>query len=242
MIRLPTIVLVHGALTDASVWAEVAPRLTGHSSAVLAPAMPLRGLEADTAYLSAFLDTIEGPLVLVGHSYAGTVISHPALAKADLKALVYVSAFAPDSGESSGELNGRWPGSKLGDETVLTRPYPGGTDLYLRPERFAEVYADDLPSAKAEILALAQRPIDVAALGESFEGEPLWRRVPCWMLISTKDASLPLEAQRFMAQRAKATTLEVACSHATPLAQPAETANLILLAVAQVAEVDRRVN
>jgi pimeloyl-ACP methyl ester carboxylesterase len=126
MARLPTIVLVHGALTDACVWAKVAPWLTGHSSAVLAPAMPLRGLEAGTAYLSAFLDTIDGPLMLVGHSYAGTVISHPALSKVDLKALVYVSAFAPDSGESTGELNARWPGSKLGDETVLTRPIPAG--------------------------------------------------------------------------------------------------------------------
>jgi pimeloyl-ACP methyl ester carboxylesterase len=240
MTRPPTIVLVHGALSDASVWAEVAPRLTAQSSVVLAPAIPLRGLETDAAYLSAFLDTIHGPLVLVGHSYGGTVISHPTLAKADIKALVYISAFAPESGESSIALNTRWSGSKLGDDAVLTRSYPGGTDLYLRSERFAEVYADDLPSAKVEILALTQRPIDVAALAASFEGEPLWRRVPSWMLISTKDASLPVEAQRFMAQRAQATTREVACSHATPLAQPAETANLILLAVAHVADVNRR--
>jgi pimeloyl-ACP methyl ester carboxylesterase len=232
MTRLPTIVLVHGALTDASIWAEVVPRLTSQSYVVLAPAISMRGLETDAAYLSAFLDTIEGPLVLVGHSYGGTVISHPAVAKADVKALVYISAFAPESGESSVALNTRWPGSKLGDDTVLTRSYPGGTDLYLRPERFAEVYADDLPAAKVEILALTQRPIDVTALDGSFEGEPHWRRVPSWMLISTKDASLPVEAQRFMAQRARATTLEVACSHATPLAQPAETANLILSAVA----------
>jgi len=236
----PTIVLVHGALSDASFWAEVAPRLLRQSAIVLAPAMPLRGLETDVAYLSAFLDTIEGPLVLVGHSYGGTVISHPALAKADVKALVYIAAFAPESGESCVALNTRWPGSKLGDEAVLTRPHPGGNDLYLRPEHFAEVYADDLPAAKVELLALTQRPIDVATLGGSFEGEPLWRRVPSWMLISTKDASLPVEAQRFMAQRAQATTLEVVCSHAAPLSQPAETANWILLAVAHAADVDQR--
>jgi pimeloyl-ACP methyl ester carboxylesterase len=240
MTRSPTIVLVHGALSDASVWAEVIPRLTAQSSVVLAPAIPLRGLETNAAYLSAFLETVEGPLVLVGHSYGGTVISHPSLAKADVKALVYIAAFAPESGESCVELNTRWPGSKLGDEAVLTRPYPGGTDLYLRSERFAEVYADDLPAEKVELLALTQRPIDVAALGGSFEGEPRWRRIPSWMLISTKDASLPVEAQRFMAQRAQATTLEVACSHAAPLSQPAETANLILLAVANAADADRR--
>jgi pimeloyl-ACP methyl ester carboxylesterase len=126
---LPEIVLVHGALTDASVWNAVAARLQSQGFPTIAPALPLRGLGSDAAYLSAFLETIKGPFVLVGHSYGGSIISHPALAKHDLKALVFISAFAPDSGESTADLNGRWPGSKLSQSATIVRPYPGGQDL-----------------------------------------------------------------------------------------------------------------
>ena len=228
----PTIVLVHGALTDASVWSQVSDALQSEGRTVLAPAMPLRRLTADAAYLAAFLDTLEGPIVLAGHSYAGSIISHPATENESVTGLVFVSAFQPDSGESTGELNGRWPGSKLGPDTTLVRPYPGGNDLYLAHERFAEVYAADLPAATVARLAAAQRPIDPAALDESFTGTPTWRERPSWALISTEDGSLPVSAQRAMAERAGSTVVEVAASHATPISHPHAVAELIRQAAA----------
>lgn len=228
----PTIVLAHGALTDASVWSQVSDVLQSEGRTVLAPAMPLRSLTADAEYLAAFLDSLDGPVVLAGHSYAGSIISHPATSKAEVAALVFVSAFQPDSGESTGELNGRWPGSKLGPDTTLVRAYPGGHDLYLQPERFAEVYAADLPAATVARMAAAQRPIDPAALDESFAGTPSWRERPSWAVISTQDDSLPVAAQRAMAERAGSTVVEVAASHATPVSQPWAVAELIREAAA----------
>jgi pimeloyl-ACP methyl ester carboxylesterase len=224
----PTIILVHGALTDASVWNGVTQRLQSQGYTVLAPAMPLRSLAADADYLSAFLDTIDGPVILAGHSYGGTIISHPATATDDVQALVFVSAFQPDTDESTGELNGRFPGSKLSGATTTIRPAPSGQDLYLNPEDFAEVYAADLPATTVALMAAAQRPVDPAALDESFDGDPTWRTTPSWTLISTRDSSLPAEAQRFMAHRADSTTEEVESSHASPVSQPQAVTNLIL--------------
>jgi pimeloyl-ACP methyl ester carboxylesterase len=236
----PTIILVHGALTDASVWNGVSERLQRQGVAVLAPAMPLRSLAADADYLAAFLDTIEGPVVLAGHSYGGTIISHPATTTENLVALVFVSAFQPEAGESTGELNSRFPGSKLGAATTTVRPAPGGQDLYLKPEAFAEVYAADLPPTTVALMAAAQRPIDPAALDESFDGDPTWRATPSWTLVSTRDSSLPAEAQRFMAQRAGSTTEEVESSHASPIAQPQAVTDLILDAARHPAGVSAR--
>jgi pimeloyl-ACP methyl ester carboxylesterase len=123
-----TIVLVHGALTDGSVWNGVSGKLQAEGFVTVAPAMPLRGLHTDAEYLASFLDTIDGPVLIAGHSYGGSVISHPVIAKNGVKALIFVAAFAPEAGESAGELNGRWPGSKLGEETAVIRPYRGGKD------------------------------------------------------------------------------------------------------------------
>lgn len=226
----PTIILVHGALTDASVWNGVTQRLQGQGYIVLAPAMPLRSLAADADYLSAFLDTIDGPVVLAGHSYGGTVISHPATGTDGMQALVFVSAFQPDAGESTGELNSQFPGSKLSEATTTVRPAPSGQDLYLKPEDFAEVYAADLPATIVALMAATQRPIDPAALADSFDGDPTWRSTPSWTLISTRDSSLPAEAQRFMAHRAGSTTEEVKSSHASPVSQPQAVTDLILAA------------
>jgi pimeloyl-ACP methyl ester carboxylesterase len=197
--------------------------------------MPLRGLHSDAAYLASFLDTLEGPVVLVGHSYGGSIISHPEVGKASVKALVFVAAFLLDSGENTAVMNGRWPGSKLGESTVLVRPRPEGADLYLKPECFAEVYAADLPPATSELMAAAQRPIEPKALEESFEGAPLWRTVRSWALISGQDCSLPAEAQRFMARRATATTVEVEASHAAPISQSGALVELIVAAAHAVA-------
>ncbi len=227
MTNSPTVVLVHGALTDASVWHGVISRLQAHGLVVLAPALPLRGLRSDVAHLHHFLRTVEGPIVLAGHSYAGSVIADPAALTPAVRALAFVAAFQPDQGETTGELNYRFPGSKLGPDTTLTRPYPGGQDLYLRPANFADVYAGDLDDETVAVLAAAQRPIDPAALDEPLSGPATWRTLPSAALICTDDHSLPTECQRFMAARAGSAVVEVAASHAVPLSRPAETADLI---------------
>ncbi|MBV9939600.1 MAG: alpha/beta hydrolase [Acidobacteriaceae bacterium] len=231
----PDIVLVHGALTGASVWNAVAERLQSEGFVTIAPALPLRGLESDAVYLSTFLDTLKGLSVLVGHSYGGSVISHPAVAKDHLQALVFVSAFLPDSGESTGELNGRWLGSQLGEATTIVRPYPGGHDLYLNPEHFAAVYAADLPPATVSLMAAAQRPIDTAALGEAFHGSPMCRSIPSWAVLSTRDRSLPIGTQRFMAKRAASSVVEIEASHVTPVSQPKAVADVIAVAARSTA-------
>lgn len=226
----PIIVLVHGALSDASIWNGVISRLQRSGFMAIAPGMPLRGLHSDAAYLAAFLDTISDPVVLVGHSYGGSVISHPMIAKGNVKSLVFVAAFAPEVGESCGELNARWPGSRLNETTTITRPYPGGEDLYLRSECFHEVFAGDLAPEAARIMAAAQRPISTLALSESFSERPSWHSLPSSAVISTRDGSLPVEAQRFMARRAKSTSTEVSASHASPLTQPEIVAEVITAA------------
>jgi pimeloyl-ACP methyl ester carboxylesterase len=223
----PTIVLTHGALTDASVWNGVAADLQARGYTTIAPALPLRSLAGDVDYLAAFLDTVAGPVLLAGHSYGGTVISHPRIARAALRGLVFAAAFQPDAGESTGELNGRFPGSLLGEATTEVRPCPGGNDLYLRPADFADVYAADVPPASAATMAAAQRPIDPAALEETFDGEPTWRRVPSWTVVTTSDRSLPPAAQRFMAERAGSTAIEVDASHAVPVSRPDLVAEVI---------------
>jgi len=234
MVKKSNVVLVHGALTDASVWNGVSQKLQGMGFVTIAPAMPLRGLNSDAGYLSSFLDTIDGPIVVVGHSYGGSIISYPAIAKDGIKALMFVAAFVPDAGETTGELNGRWPGSKLGDATALVRPCPDGQDLYLRPECFREVYAGDLEPATIALMAAAQRPLNTNALGESFGGRPTWSSVPSWAVVSTNDNSLPVEAQRFMAQRANSTVTEVDASHASPVSQPDLVAKVISTAARAV--------
>jgi pimeloyl-ACP methyl ester carboxylesterase len=233
-----TIVLVHGALTDGSVWNGVSGKLQAEGFVTVAPAMPLRGLHTDAEYLASFLDTIDGPVLIAGHSYGGSVISHPVIAKNGVKALIFVAAFAPEAGESAGELNGRWPGSKLGEETAVIRPYRGGKDLYLRPECFRDVYAGDLAPATIALMAAAQRPVDTAALSESFHERPTWSKLPSWAVISTRDNSLPVEAQRFMAHRAKSTVTEVDASHASPLSQPEIVAEAIAAAAHTVVSIN----
>jgi pimeloyl-ACP methyl ester carboxylesterase len=223
----PAVVLVHGALTDASVWNRVAATLQGDGYETFAPALPLRSVAGDVEHLSAFLDTVDGPLVLAGHSYGGTVISHPAIGRNAIRGLVFAAAFQPEAGESTGELNGRYPGSRLGEETVEIRGYPGGSDLYLRQADFADVYAADLPPAEVAVMAAAQRPIDPAALEETFAGEPTWRRFASWTVIATSDRSLPPAAQRFMAERAGSTAVEVDASHAAPLSHADVVADAI---------------
>lgn len=232
-----TVVLVHGALTDASVWAGVTRRLLEAGHQVIAPALPMRGLESDAVYLDGVLSRIEGPVLLVGHSYAGAVISHPRVAdSADITGLVFIAAFQPDSGEAAGELNEKFPGTGLVPENLVGVANPlGGADLTLRPEAFVPVYAADVEPNHAAVLAVSQRPIEPAALSETFQGAPTWRSIPSWALISTADHSLPPAILRFMAERAGSTTAEIDASHAVPISRPDAVAELITTALESVA-------
>jgi pimeloyl-ACP methyl ester carboxylesterase len=191
----PTIVLVHGAWADASVWNDVAERLQHRGYTVIAPANPLRGLSTDAAYLSSILTTISGPIVLVGHSYGGMVMTNAATGNPNVTALVYIAAFAPDLGDTVGGLGAMNPGSHLGPTTLLFRPYPTGLDAYIAPGSFRAVFAADLPGTVTALMAAAQRPIDAVALGQP-SGEPARKTIPSWYLVATQDHAIPPTTQR----------------------------------------------
>ncbi|MET7333534.1 alpha/beta hydrolase [Nonomuraea sp. NPDC005650] len=223
----PTVVLVHGAFADASGWNGVAGRLLRDGYPVLAPANPLRGVAADSAYLAGILATLSGPLVLVAHSYGGMVITNAATGNANVKALVYVAAFAPGEGDTLLGLQTKYPGSKLGETALDFRPYGEGlVDGYVKHAVFREVFAGDLPRATTELMWAGQRPSDVRALQEP-SGAPAWKEIPSWYLVARDDKVLPAAAQRFMAQRAGARTAEVNASHVAMISKPAVTADLI---------------
>src|SRR3954452_10126950 len=242
----PTVLLVHGALTDASVWSEVTPRLQAAGLRVAAPALPMRSLEGDAEYLAGVVERLGGAVVLVAHSWAGAVISHPAVvASGAVVALVYVAAFQPEQGETAGELNERFPGSLLTPENLSVVSTPlGGTELTLRPDRIAAGYAAGanptppaaaVTPAHAAVMAVARRPIDPAALGEPLPGDPSWKTVPSWAVVSTRDRSLPTAALRFMADRAGSRVVEVESSHAVPVSRPDVVADVILEAAGATA-------
>ncbi|MFD9740597.1 alpha/beta fold hydrolase [Umezawaea sp. NPDC059074] len=222
----PTVVLVHGAFADASGWNAVAARLLRAGYPVIAPANPLRGVAADAGYLANVLATLGGPLVLVAHSYGGNVITNAAVGNANVKALVYVAAFAPDQGESLQGLQTKYPGSKV-DETALEfRPNGQSVDAYLRKEVFREVFAGDVPRAAAALMAVGQRSVDVRALGEP-SGVPAWKTIPSFYLVARDDNVFPAAAQRFVARRAGAHTVEVAASHVAMISQPSAVVGLV---------------
>jgi pimeloyl-ACP methyl ester carboxylesterase len=180
----PTIVLVHGGWADASSWNAVAERLQDDGYTVVAPANPLRGVQSDSAYLSSVLSTISGPIVLVGHSYGGVLTTNAATGNPNVKALVYVAAFAPDLGETVGQLLAMNPGSQAVPPNLTFRLYPGGVDVYITPSAFHDVFCADLPATTAAVMAAGQRPIDAAALGEP-SGVPAWKTIPSWYLVAS---------------------------------------------------------
>jgi len=234
----PTIVLVHGAFADAGSWTGVITELQADGYDVIAPANPLRGVALDSAYLTDFLATIEGPIVLVGHSYGGFVMTNAATGNPDVAALVYVAAFAPDAGETVGGIASSVPGSMLGPDALVVRPYlkPDGTESaegYINPTMYHDVFAADLPAETAAALAASQRPADVATLGEP-SGDPAWASIPTWDLVATQDMVIPPDAQRAMAERAEATTIEVDASHSVAVSQPATVAEFIVEAVTSI--------
>jgi pimeloyl-ACP methyl ester carboxylesterase len=223
----PTVVLVHGAFADSSSWNGVVARLRGEGYPVIAAANPLRSLATDATYVSAVVQAVTGPVILVGHSYGGSVITNAARGNANIKALVYIAGFAPDTGETTLELSNKFPGSTLGP-TLEQLPLGGGAvDLRVRQDLFPKQFAADVPLPDAQLMAVAQRPITAAALAEP-SGEPAWRSIPSWFLIPTGDKNIPPAAQRFMAQRAHGSTVIVHnASHAVLVSQPNSTAQLI---------------
>lgn len=226
----PTIVLVHGAFAESASWNGVAQRLHAAGHPVVAAANPLRGVAQDAAAISDVVRTIDGPVVLVGHSYGGSVISGVAADAGDIIALAYVGAFAPEPGESCTELSLRFPGSTLGDALAPIPHADGSADLLIAHDRFHEQFCADLPAAEAGLMAATQRPIAQAALEEQAGPDPLWKRAPAYFVIGAEDRNIPAALQRSLAERANARrTVEIAgASHAVAVSHPDETADLIL--------------
>jgi pimeloyl-ACP methyl ester carboxylesterase len=232
----PTIVLVHGAFADASGFGAVTSRLQRRGYTVMAPANPLRGPASDAAYVASVMRTISGPIVLVGHSYGGAVISEAATQVSNVKALVYLDALALEAGESNFDIANRFPSKIL--PAVKPRPFPQadgsqGTDLYIDPARFRSVFAADVPARTVARMASAQRPLSLAAAQEK-STEPAWKTIHSWYLVGLQDQIFPADAQRFMAKRAGAHTTEIDSSHASYISHPAEVTKLILRAVRTV--------
>ena len=227
----PTIVLVHGAFADASGWTGVIKNLQRDGYSVFAPANPLRSLQGDAEYLRTFLSTIDGPIVLVGHSYGGAVITNAATDVANVYSLVYVCGFALDEGEPVLGALGLGGGSTaLGDHT-LVRPYPGAGegdgDGYIDPEYFKELFCDDLSDEDAAAMSVAQRPAALNTLGTP-SGVPAWKTIPSWFLIGADDRTIPVEAHRAMAERAGGNAVEISSSHVAMISHPDAVTKLIV--------------
>ncbi|MGW4461821.1 alpha/beta fold hydrolase [Micromonospora sp. NPDC004704] len=227
----PTIVLVHGAFADATGWSEVINRLTRDGYTAIAAPNPLRGVASDSAYLAAFLATLTGPIVLAAHSYGGVVITNAATGNPNVRALVYVAAFAPDTGDTVYGLQTRFPGTQLDEAALDFRPYAlpngaHGVDGYVKRSAFRHVFAGDLSPSAADLLWATQRPGDTTTLEEP-SGAPAWKTIPSYYLVARDDNLIPAAAQRFMARRARAHTVEVRASHVAMISQPRTTADLI---------------
>lgn len=226
----PTIVLVHGAFAESSSWNGVIRKLQAQHFPVIAAANPLRGVKSDAAQIAGLVDSVKGPVVLVGHSYGGMVIADAAKTGPNVKALVFVAAFAPEEGESGAALAGKFPGSTLGP--TLAPPVAledGGQDLYILQDKFHDQFAADVPAADARLMAATQRPIAQSALGEPASSAPAWKSVPSWFVYGDRDKNIPPAAQAFMAARAKAvkTVVVKGASHVVMTSHPDAVASLI---------------
>jgi pimeloyl-ACP methyl ester carboxylesterase len=235
----PTVVLVHGGFADSSYWVPVIGDLQSHDLPVLAPANPLRGLAHDAEYIASFVNQIDGPVLLVGHSYGGAVISVAGASTPNAVGLVYVAAFALDEGEAFSEIY-----AQFGDTPILSavRPseYPVGdgktaTELTIAPELYREAFAADLPEADIRLLAVRQRPF--AAIFDDRAEAAAWKSLPSWYVVATGDNAIPPEGERHMARRMGAKTIEVDASHSIALSQPTAVAELIRSAVEATAAV-----
>jgi pimeloyl-ACP methyl ester carboxylesterase len=235
MAKAPTVILVHGAFADASGYAGVIRILQSEGLEVRAPMNPLRGLAFDADAVARYRTSVEGPALLVGHSYGGAVVSQAAPAMADVTGLVFLSAFALDAGESCASLPEPFPPALLASTNVPT-PYDapgaaGGPDLFINIPDFHRTFCADVPDDLAATMAVSQRPLSAAAFTETATAVG-WKDLPTWYMVSEHDNAIPPDAERFMAERMKAVTESVNGSHAAFIARPDVAAGLILKAVA----------
>ncbi|MEW2147516.1 alpha/beta hydrolase [Micromonospora vinacea] len=229
----PTIVLVHGAFAESASWNGVLERLgAGYDS--VAVANPLRSVAGDATYVRDVVRGIGGPVVLVGHSYGGMVITQAAAGDTSVRALVYVNAFAPDTGESAMTLSAKFPGSTLADTLVQYPVSIGGNEVAIGQDQYHAQFCADASDDMAALMARTQRPITVEeGLGGKLTGDPAWRALPSWFVFGDADKNIPPDAHRFMAERAnpRGQREVVGGSHAMTVARPSEVAETIIEAV-----------
>jgi pimeloyl-ACP methyl ester carboxylesterase len=235
----PTVVLVHGAFADGSSWTGVIERLQAEGIRVTAPAIPLRGISIDSAYLGSLIEQIPGPVLAVGHSYGGALITNAATNAEGVVGLVYVCAFAPDEGESLGEIESDSKDSVLNTAQVPLQ-YPTGegqeetaVEFAVDPDKFHDAFAADLPEKQSAVMAATQRPVAELAFSEP-NGEPAWKKLPSWAVVASGDKAAGADVVRSMAKRAGAKITEVEGSHVIMISQPQAVTDVILTAVAAV--------
>ena len=228
----PTVVLVHGAWADAAGWTPEVERLQAAGYPVVAPPNPLRGLASDAAYIHAVLAQIKGPIILVGHSYGGAVITNAVQGDPDVKALVYIAAFAPDQGDSLATLNAMPQAAQIKPVPAIPTSYPEpdgttGTELTIDPAQYPTVFLNNLlPVAQERALAVEQRPLSVASATQP-SGAPAWKTIPSWYMVAKQDDAIAPNLERFMAARAHAHTVEVNGPHLIMQTNPAAVTALI---------------
>jgi pimeloyl-ACP methyl ester carboxylesterase len=234
----PTVVLVHGAFADAGSWAPVTERLVSAGVPVMAIVNPLRGLKSDAAYAASAISQIPGPVLAVGHSYGGAVITNAVPETDNVVGLVYVAAFAPDEGEPLADIIGRSEDSDL-QTAILERQFPIGegpetaVELIIDPARFRDVFTADLPQLESDVYGLSQRPIAASAFAEK-TGHPAWKNLPSWAAVGTADKAAGSDVVRSMAQRAGASITEIEGSHVIMISQPDAVTKVILTALRSV--------
>jgi len=235
----PTIVLVHGAFADASSWNGVIERLQQQGYTCIASANPLRGVTADSAYTASLLNQIDGPVLLVGHSYGGAVISNAATSAPNVTGLVYVAAFAPDEGENLGDVENGSKDSVL-NAALVQYSYPAGPggqtaiEFAINPARIQEAFAADLPPQVTALMAATQRPVAAAAFSDVC-GPPAWKKLPSWAVVASGDKAAGADVVRSHAQRAGADIVEVEGSHVIMISQPQTVTDHIVKAARSVA-------
>jgi pimeloyl-ACP methyl ester carboxylesterase len=233
-----TVVLVHGAFADSSSWDGVVERLLDAGLEVRAAPNPLRGISEDSAYVASFIGQIDGPVLLVGHSYGGAVITNAATDVENVVGLVYVAAFAPDEGERLGEATPTSKDSVLNNVLVPLR-YPTGHDgetaaeFVIDPAGFHDAFAADLPPERTAVMAVTQRPVSELAFSEA-SGTPAWRSLPSWTVLATPDLAAGSDLVRSMAERAGATIIEAEGSHVIMVSRPDVVADAIMTAATAV--------
>lgn len=233
-----TVVLVHGAFADAGSWAALTEVLQAEGVTVLAPSNPLRGVGSDSAYIRSVIEQIDGPVLAVGHSYGGAVITNAATGLANVKGLVYVAAFAPDEGQTLGEIEGTSRDSALAS-ALVPRNFPVGAgdetavELYVAAADFPQVFAGDLPAAQAAVLGASQRPVAASGFDER-NGVPAWKSLPSWAVVATGDKAAGADVVLQMAQHAGADITQVEGSHLVMVSQPRRVADVILAALRAV--------